>query len=149
MQAIENDVRLTQPVAAADRLRIPSAGIDVGVSEKLVESNVWRSQSAGRAVLASQRQSVGLTPDQTVRQSPLFHLGRIEVGDSVYIDEDGVRNVYSVTRVSRGEQITSLSGDAVIYCYDDGEAATATVAIEARRIGIMDWSSGSPTLRGD
>ena len=138
IQRIESEANYSKPSIDNDILRIPSAGIDVGISDKLTDSNVWRKKMGSRILLASQKRSIGVTPTETMRNSPLFTLGKTNQGDKLYIDQDGTRTTYEVTSVHSNIPVSQLvSSDATIYSYEPSDASIAVVAIEARRVTIM------------
>jgi sortase A len=54
-------------------------------------------EKGGNFILAGHRFELGLTPGETKRKSPLYHLDKVAVGDYIYADFNGKRYQYKVT----------------------------------------------------
>ena len=149
MQAIDHDVRTIQPIQDEDVLRIPSIGVDVQISDKFMSSHVLREKTSKTIVLSSKRLSVGLTPGETIQKSPLYNLGGLTVGDVIYVDSGGQRFVYEVKKIEERVPTSQLTGDLVVYVYDDSSSGQASVAVIADRLGTVDWIDGEAGLVKD
>jgi hypothetical protein len=97
-------------------------------------------------LLSSRRLSVGLTPAETIKKSPLYNLHKIKVGDTIYVDNTGRRAVYQVEKVEQQAAVGNLKADLVIYSYDDDEAKLAAIAVLANRQGFVDWVNDQAVL---
>lgn len=149
MVQIENEAQTVEPSETGSWLRVPAAGIDAPVSIKLSDSSIWQKSTSTDIVLVAKRRSVGLTPAQTLKMSPLYGLNRTKTGDTIYFDEDGVRTAYEIQSIVTDKPVTELSGDMVIYSYDQSDANVAAVAVQARMLGTIDWSTGQAYVIAD
>lgn len=55
-------------------------------------------EKGGNFILAGHRFEIGLTPNETKRRSPFYHINKIQVGDYIYADWNGRRYQYEITR---------------------------------------------------
>jgi sortase (surface protein transpeptidase) len=147
MQAIETAATTTEP--RGDYLRIPVAGVEVFVSDKVTSTGVLRKpSSASQIVLMAKRLSVGLTPAETIKQSPLYSLAKVKVGDTIYLDKAGQRIVFKVEAVSEQKSADTARGDLVVYSYESHND-TAAVLVTAKRLGVIEWIDGQAKLKVD
>jgi sortase A len=96
-------VKITQNRLYVPRLKLNltyKAG-DAGV----LNDNIWwrfpergDPEKGGNFILAGHRFEIGLTPNETKRKSPFYHLNKVEEGDLIYADFNGKRHKYEVTR---------------------------------------------------
>lgn len=94
---------------AEDRLYIPKIDINVPYSssgESALEQGAWWRQphngnpaDGGNFVLSAHRFVMGLTPQQTLRKSPFYHINKLEVGDELVVDYDGKRYIYEISKI--------------------------------------------------
>ncbi len=95
-----------QAVLSEDRLYIPKLQLNItyksGNKSVLSDNAWWRSpergnpKDGGNFILAAHRFELGLTPGQTRRKSPFYHLDKLVVGDAIYVDYKGKRFMYQV-----------------------------------------------------
>lgn len=55
-------------------------------------------EKGGNFILAGHRFEIGFTPGATRRKSPLYHLDEVQAGDYIYVDFNGHRYQYEVSR---------------------------------------------------
>jgi len=109
--------------------------------------------SGGNFVLAAHRFHLGYTPQQTRAQSPFYHIDALDNGDQVYVDYNGVRYAYEVTkRYSVAEtdvQIEAPSREAklTLYSCDLRGPAAGREVVEAKPVGTIAWVNGGPKLK--
>ena len=80
-------------------LRIPAVGIEAPVSQKNVSGYVHynrQSENSGTITLLIEHKTVGITPWETLRLSPLYWLGNVNLDDKIYLDFEGKRTEYKV-----------------------------------------------------
>lgn len=104
-------------VPESPRLYIPK--IDVNVSYASGDANVmehgawWRMpqngnpKDGGNFVLSAHRFIMGLTPEQTLRKSPFYHIDKLVLGDELVVDYEGERYTYVI------DEIFAVKPDAV------------------------------------
>lgn len=96
------------PKVTENRLYIPKIKLNIdyetGGPEVLNEQAWWRHPERGNPVeggnfiLSAHRFELGFTPGETIRKSPFFHLNRMQPGDKVYVDYEGVRYAYEIEK---------------------------------------------------
>lgn len=141
-QNIESIVKTKQP-SDNDRIFIPSIGVDAPIRDRYSGNGVLRKG----ALLSAKKFSIGLTPSETMRQSPLYHLADMRSGDRVFIDMNGERLVYEAVNISNSNvaKITTLQNGIVIYSYEDSGAATL---VTLKLVGTMQWLDGQASIVG-
>ncbi|MDR0956231.1 MAG: hypothetical protein LBM73_03835 [Candidatus Nomurabacteria bacterium] len=146
--ALDQLVKTRQP-DGTDQLIIPTAGVNVEVSQNFMSGSAQLKPGAdGGLVVSAPRFNVGLTPGETVAGSPLYNLTKAKTGDYVYLDDDGERLVYQVRQIQNDVAASGLGGDLLVYSYnDDGDAAAS--ALICQKVGQMVWSGGSATIVAD
>jgi|SRR5687768_10930137 len=100
-----------EPVARAEiteqRLYIPRLSLNLAYKDdkKILNGGLWHRfpdrgdpEQGGNFILAGHRFEIGLTPGDTKRRSPLYHMNKIQTGDYIYADFNGKRYQYKVTR---------------------------------------------------
>lgn len=153
-----------KPNLDENRLYIPKINVDVAVVDingnetaALEKGAIHRAPESGNPadggnfVLAAHRFQLGLTPEQTRKKSPFYHIDQMQTGDQVYIDYKGTRYAYEVTdkkdvpkdateieRRSDKDQLTIYS------CELSGPEAGREVVF-AKPIGTITWDSGNGT----
>lgn len=98
------NVQLTE-----DRIYIPRLSLNLlykSGGQKVLRDALWHRfpergdpEKGGNFILAGHRFEIGLTPGETKRRSPLYHITKIKVGDYLYADTKGKRYQYEVTRI--------------------------------------------------
>lgn len=110
----DNQQAVEQKLAAApkpteNRLYIPQINVDVaiveGADESVLELGSWHRQPqngnperGGNFVLSAHRFSMGWTPEQTRAKSPFYNIDRLALGDQFFVDYNGNRYAYKITR---------------------------------------------------
>ena len=97
-QGMLHDQRLYIPRL---QLNLPYAAGD----ESVLNDAVWHRypergdpEKGGNFILAGHRFVMGLTPGETRRKSPFYAINTVKVGDYLYVDFNGRRYQYEVTR---------------------------------------------------
>lgn len=99
----------TAPRLSENRLYIPKINIDVAITSgddwQVLERGAWHRhpengnpKEGGNFVLSAHRFTLGWTPHQTRQKSPFYNIDKLEGGDKIYVDWDGRRYEYEVTR---------------------------------------------------
>ena len=92
-----------------DRLYIPAIGVDVaivtGTNEAALNLGAWHRHPdygdpalGGNFVLSAHRFRLGRTPSGTLKQSPFYHIDKLEPGDKIWVDFRKYRYEYMVQR---------------------------------------------------
>lgn len=70
----------------------------------VLRDNIWHRfpergdpEKGGNFILAGHRFEIGLTPGETKRRSPFYHIDALTQGDKIYADFNGKRYMYEVT----------------------------------------------------
>lgn len=155
-----------KPNLDEDRLYIPKINVDVAVVDingdeaaALEQGAIHRAPDSGNPldggnfVVAAHRFQLGLTPDQTRKKSPFYHIDQLQKGDQFYVDYDGVRYAYEVSEkkqvpsnATEIEQPTSEDRLTLYSCNLSGPE-TGREVVFAKPIGTIAWDSGSPKLK--
>lgn len=94
------------PKPTGDRIYIPKIGVDVPIAtgEKALNDGAWHRfpergdpEKGGNFILAAHRFEIGLTPGETMRKSPFYHINKLDIGDQVLVDYGGKRYGYQIT----------------------------------------------------
>lgn len=71
---------------------------------RVLRDNIWHRfpergdpEKGGNFILAGHRFEIGLTPGETKRRSPFYHIDALTQGDKIYADFNGKRYMYEVT----------------------------------------------------
>ena len=90
-----------------DQVIIPQLGIQEGIYEggpEVLENGTWHrypdrgKPGVGNFILSGHRFVMGNTPGETLRKSPFYNLGKMKVGDPIYVDWRGRRFTYKVAK---------------------------------------------------
>jgi sortase A len=109
--------------------------------------------SGGNFVLAAHRFNLGLTPQQTRLKSPFYYIDKLGQGDDVYVDYQGVRYAYKVSKRYKvnADQVSieARTADArlTMYSCDLGGPQKGREVVEALPVGTIAWLNGSPKLK--
>jgi sortase A len=96
----------TAPNLHEQRVYIPRLSLNLLYAEGQASLNdgLWHRypergnpENGGNFILAGHRFELGLTPGETKRKSPLYHMDKMLVGDYIYADFNGKRYQYKVT----------------------------------------------------
>ena len=92
-----------------NRLYIPKIDINLPYAagdETVMENGAWWRQpdngnpaDGGNFVLSAHRFIMGLTPQQTLRKSPFYNIGKLKTGDELVVDYDGKRYTYEISKI--------------------------------------------------
>ena len=92
-----------------NRLYIPKIDVNLPYatgSETVMEQGAWWRQpqngnpkDGGNFVLSAYRFIMGLTPQQTLRKSPFYNIGKLKTGDELVVDYDGKRYTYEISKI--------------------------------------------------
>lgn len=98
------------PEPREDRIYIPKIGVNITYKagdESVLDDGAWHRfpergdpAKGGNFIISAHRFEVGLTPGQTQRKSPFYHVGKLEVNDQILIDFNGKRYGYQITEKS-------------------------------------------------
>lgn len=154
----------SKPALNENRLYIPQINVDIAVvtgeTDAALEQGAWHRKpengnpkNGGNFVLSAHRFNFGFTPTQTRAKSPFYHIDKLSIGDQIYVDYEGTRYAYSVTKrykVDRtATEIEQKSQDDKLTLYScdlRGEKAGREV-VEAKPVGTIAWTQGQPKLK--
>lgn len=96
------------PDISENRLYIPKLKLNITYKEgwaEVLARNAWHRypergnpEKGGNFILAAHRLELGFTPGETRQKSPFYYLNHLEPGDKLYVDFEGVRYEYTVTK---------------------------------------------------
>lgn len=91
------------------RLYIPKIDINVPYdtgNEEVMEHGAWwrrpengNPKDGGNFVLSAHRFIMGVTPEQTRRKSPFYHINKLALGDELTVDYEGQRYTYVISEI--------------------------------------------------
>ncbi len=96
----------TLPAPQKDELYIPKIGVNVPIAtgESALNDGAWHRYpergnpvNGGNFILAAHRFEIGLTPGETARKSPFYHIDKLSIGDQIIVDFQGQRYGYQIT----------------------------------------------------
>jgi LPXTG-site transpeptidase (sortase) family protein len=102
--------RLSKPPGTyGDRLYIPEINVDVaivtGSNSTALERGAWHQVpqngdpvKGGNFVLSAHRFVMNFTPQGTAIQSPFYNIGKLVVGDRLFVDFQGQRYQYQIAK---------------------------------------------------
>lgn len=151
-----------QPDASQDRTYIPKINLEVPIvavegdeQQALEKGAIQRSEASGNPkdggnyVLTANRFNIGLTPLQTKAKSPFYHLNKLNPGDDVYVDYEGVRYAYEVEErtlvPTASPDIEAPSDESRLTMY--ASSGTGHEVVVAKPIGKIVWQGGKPLLK--
>lgn len=155
----------TRPNINKNRLYVPKVNIDVAIvpiqgneAIALEKGAIHRAATSGNPkdggnfVITAHRFNLGLTPAQTRAQSPFYSINKLNQGDAVYVDYQGVRYAYKVTerKMVKPEavEIENRTATPRLTMYSSelaGPKASREVVI-AEPQGTIVWNNGKPAL---
>ena len=90
------------------RLYLPRLKLNLAYKsgdQRVLRDNIWHRfpergdpEKGGNFILAGHRFEIGLTPRETKRRSPFYHLNQVVDGDFIFVDFNGKRYKYQVVR---------------------------------------------------
>lgn len=153
-----------KPAINQNRLYIPQINVDIDVvsgdSAAAMDRGAWHRKpengdpkSGGNFVVTAPRFELQMTPTKTRAKSPFYHLDKVSEGDQIYVDFDGIRYAYSVTKkytdatnITMIEQRTEKN-ILTLFSSDRNGEKIGNQVIEATAIGTIAWDNGSPKLK--
>jgi LPXTG-site transpeptidase (sortase) family protein len=155
-----------KPTLDENRLYIPKINVDVAIVDingnetaALERGAIHRApdngnpMDGGNFVLAAHRFQLGMTPEQTRKKSPFYHINQLQTGDQLYVDYQGTRYAYEVTskksvpkEATEIEQRTDDDQLTIYSCVLGGPEAGREVVF-AKPIGTVAWDDGAPKLK--
>lgn len=156
----------TKPALNENRLYIPKINVDIAAvtidsdeTLALEKGAVHRSPESGNPkdggnyVLAAHRFQLGFTPQQTRKKSPFYHIDKLDAGDEVYVDYDGIRYAFKVVERKFVEP-TAVEVEAktekdqlTLYTYELAGPDASREVVIAESTGTIVWVNGSPKLK--
>ncbi len=141
---------LPAPSTSDNRIIIPKIGVNIPYNEgieSLDRGAQWRHpergnpETGGNFIIAAHRFSIQPTPVSTIEKSPFYNIDKLEVGDKIIADYNGVRYGYEVTELSHvtpnQTEIESPTEDARLTLYScelDG-SASGRIVVTASLLG--------------
>lgn len=98
-----------KPGSYGNRLYIPQINVDVAVvtgnDSSALEKGAWHRrpengdpERGGNFVLSAHRFVMSFTPQGTTLKSPFYNIDKLAVGDPLFVDYNGKRYQYNITR---------------------------------------------------
>ena len=91
-----------------NRLYIPKLKLNltyVSGDQRVLRDHIWHRfpergdpEQDGNFILAGHRFEIGLTPGETKRKSPFYHINLLKPGDKIYADFNGKRYEYEIIK---------------------------------------------------
>ena len=142
------------PKPAGDRVYIPKIGVDVSINTggaEALNDGAWHRYpergdpiKGGNFILSAHRFAIGLTPGETKKRSPFYHVDKLKKGDQILVDFQGKRYGYEI--ISHNEvkpnqiEIEAPSDEAKLTLYTctfKGESDGREVYV-AKPLGEVD-----------
>ena len=108
-----------------DRVIIPKIGVNLEYrtgGEEILNDYAWyrfpergNPADGGNFILSAHRFDLGLTPSETRRKSPFFHINKLDVGDDILIHYRGQAYNYQIVERKAASQF-----DQTIEAVEDG-----------------------------
>lgn len=156
----------SKPALNENRLYIPKINVDIATLtvegdelSAVSDGAVHRSPQSGNPkdggnyVLAAHRFQLGLTPQQTRAKSPFYHMNKLDAGDEVYVDYEGIRYAFKIVErkfvdpTAPEVEAKSNSDQLTLYSSEQsGPGATREVVV-AEPTGTIVWVDGAPRLK--
>lgn len=165
-EVVAQKLTTQQPDLHENRIYIPQINVDVAIVDvdgnetlALEKGGIHRSPDSGNPkdggnfVIAAHRFQLGLTPDQTRKKSPFYHIDKMKQGDQFYVDYDGTRYAYQVIEKKQVpptaveiEKRTDNNQLTLYSCELAGPKAGRDVVI-AKQVGTVAWDQGDPKIQ--
>lgn len=155
-----------QPKPTDNRLYIPKINVDIAIvlangdEMKALENGALHRvpqngnpKDGGNFVLAAHRFTIGLTPSETRKKSPLYHIDALENGDMIYVDYEGVRYAYKIVKHQRVPasaveiERRTENNQMTLYSCDLNGPKYAREVLFAEPVGTVAWSGDKPVLQ--
>lgn len=122
---------ISEPTIKTDRIIIPKVGIDIEYKSgtaAVLNDYAWHRfpdrgnpADGGNFIISAHRFVIGLTPGETAKKSPFYHIEKVAVGDEILVDYQGKRYTYKVTERTKVKptqvEIEEASTDAKLTLY--------------------------------
>ncbi len=91
-----------------DQIIIPQIGVQEGIytgGVEALEKGVWHrypergKPGSGNFILSAHRFVMGRWPGETLRKSPFYNIGKLKIGDTLFVDWHGRRFTYKVAKI--------------------------------------------------
>jgi sortase A len=108
--SITEDKTITEqePKLTENRLYIPKIGLSITYAAggpEVLNEQAWHRHpergdpvNGGNFILSAHRFRLGFTPGSTIRQSPFYHINKLDPGDKIFVDFEGKRYEYEVAK---------------------------------------------------
>lgn len=103
---VEKQLRAA-PDVNENRLYIPKINVNVAIlqgDQSALDKGAWHRYpdrgdpaKGGNFIVSAHRFSMGWTPQQTRKQSPFYNVGKLAVGDQIFVDYEGERYGYEIS----------------------------------------------------
>ena len=153
-----------QPKSGQNLLYIPKINLETSISattgdegDALARGAVHRAplsgdpKQGGNFVVAAHRLSLAINPIKTGVRSAFYHIDKVENGDEVYVDFDGVRYAYRVEKSAKSSEakpvLEEKTPEPRLTLYSvESKNGTHDVVV-ARLVGQIVWVDGEPKLK--
>lgn len=99
----------SEPVANTNKLYIPKLNLVLSINTGGVEAlndGVWHRypdrgdpEKGGNFIIAGHRFSIAWTAKDVVKKSPFYHIDKLHEGDTFYVDFNGKRYEYQISKI--------------------------------------------------
>lgn len=96
----------TLPAPKEDRVYITKIGVNIPIKTggpEALNGGSWHRfpergdpEEGGNFILSAHRFEIGLTPGETRRKSPFYHIDKLNQGDQILVDFKGTRYAYEI-----------------------------------------------------
>lgn len=149
---------LPTPTKTENRIIIPKLGINIPYAPgeaSLDRGAQWRypergnPASGGNFIIAAHRFSIQPTPMGTIEKSPFYSIDKLEVGDKIIVDYEGVRYGYEIdkrfdatpsqTEIEAQSDIAKLT----LYSCELSGSESGRIVITASPMGKVDLTKNN------
>lgn len=166
VQATAKKLKTVAPQVGENRIYMPQINVDIALVEingdetaALDKGAIHRAPTSGNPkdggnfVVAAHRFTLGLTPSQTRAKSPFYHIDKMNVGDQIYVDYEGVRYAYRI------DQKKTVAATAVeiedrtekprltLYSCELSGSRDGREVLFASPVGTVTWENGQPAVQ--
>lgn len=139
--------KINATVPIADGTTDETSALVKGAMQKYPDSG--DPKNGGNYVLTADRFKLGLEPRDTFAKSPFYHLDKLGVDDDVYVDFEGERYAYKITKtqmLSQSDETNfSRTKNKTLTVYS--AHGSSNRILTAKMIGKVVWTSGQPQLQ--
>lgn len=153
--AVAKHITSSPPTSGDNRLYLPQINKDIpiksGEAAAALSQGAWirddslgNPEHGGHFVLSARQFSLGITPVHTRAASPFYQIEKLQEGDEIFTDYNGVRYVYKISRVytieRTAEAIEQSATDAQLTLYTYSEEPNGEkLVVEAAPVGTVQW----------